>query len=214
MGRRRGPYVRPRKLRPDDVKALAKFLARKYRADVVHKKGDPRMDLAQEFLELVKVPAAKTFLDNYATTLMPPLLVFKPTVFLPFKPGSKAKAAPPLNVQWEVICHEFHHVRQWRADPLGWCTRYATKKAERARVESEALEVNMEQEVYLTGTVPNPGLLAIWLIPYGLRKMDIAVVTKHLRSKALTVSRGGVNKTISQQVIAWDRRRTARQRKR
>jgi hypothetical protein len=168
------------------------------------------MKLAQEFLELARIPAADGFLDNYATTLMPPLLVVRPTVFLPFTPGSTAKRAPSLVVQWEVICHEFHHVHQWRAHPVGWCTRYATDKAERARIESEALEVNMEQHYYLTDQVMNPGLLAVGLIPYGLRKVDIAVVSKHLRSKAVTVGYGGVNKTVSKQVIAWDRRRRTR----
>jgi len=202
--------MRP-KLKPADVKALVEYLLRKYRADVVDKKGDPRMEVAHAFLKLCKIPAADGFMENYATTLMPPL-VPRPTVFLPFAPGSTSKAAPSLVIQWEVICHEFHHVRQWRNRPLGWLTRYATDKAERARIESEALEVNMEQEFYLAGRVPNPGLLAVGLIPYGLRKRDIAVVTKHLRSKALTVSYGGVGNTVSKQAIAWDKRRLARRR--
>jgi hypothetical protein len=198
-----------RKLKPADVKALVKYLKRKYRADVVNKRSDPRMKLVQKFLEMAKIPAAKTFMDNYATTLVPPLLVNRPTVFLPFTPGSTAKGAPKLWTQWEVICHEFEHVRYMGPKEV---LLYFANKAERARQESEALEVNMEQHYYLKDQVLNPGLLALGLAPYGLRKRDIAAVTAHLTSKAVTVGYGGVSNPVSKQVIAWDKRRRRRHR--
>lgn len=197
-----------KKLKPTDIRALAKYLARKYRADVVYKKNDARMKLVRAFLKLCQIPAADRFMEDYATTLVPPLLVVKPTVFLPFRPGRARKGeVDNLVLQATVIGHEFHHVRQWRKDKARFAVDYATDKAERARKESEALEVNMELWRYFTGNTLHPGTLAAGLATYGLRKRDIQVVSTHLRSKAITVSRGGVTKKISKQVIAWHKRR-------
>jgi len=190
-------------LKSAEVRDLAAFLERSYSAEIVLKKNSARMKIVKAFLDLCGIRAAEHFIKDYATTLVPPLLVLRPTVYLPFTPGSTGKNSPSLLDQAMMICHEFHHVRQWRKRRARWAIDYAKSKAKRAEIEAEALEVNCEICYQISGELPNVGTLAANLAAYSLRKKDLLVVARHLRSKAKTIEAGGVRKTITKNVVNW-----------
>lgn len=189
-------------LKPIHVKRVAKGLADHLGARIVRKDRAVEMQLVRAFLELCHIPAADDFLERYSTVLVPPVLVTRPTVYLPYVAGATGAGAPSLVEQFANIGHEFHHVLQWRADPALFAVRYAADLSKRAQCEAEALEVTMELTHWCTGAVPNYRALADGLRAYGLRSADIRAVRAHLRSKALAVALGGINKQVSQRAIA------------
>jgi len=195
---------------PAEVKGVARYLARNHHARIVRKRDAAQMRAVQAFLKALKIGAADRFMEAYATTLVPPLLVTKPTVYLPFRLADKGTRLQLIG----HICtvgHEMHHVRQWRKDPDGFLTGYLDR-AKRARIEAEALEVNMEVSQALAGRILwTPAELAEGLRAYGLRAADLRVVRKHLESKRITIEHGGMTKHESKQIVRWfERRRGAK----
>jgi hypothetical protein len=180
----------------------------------VGKKDAAEMNLIGGLLELMKIQKKSAFLKRYATTLVPPLFVVKPTIYLPFKLGDTGKGVPALWRQVEMICHEFHHVRQWQKDPARFILRYATSKAKRAWYEARAYHVDIEMHKYLRGQMYNPGKLALALYGYGCRASDVRTVTKHLKMAAAVVSHGGIHNRISKQAQKWLNRRRIRRARR
>jgi hypothetical protein len=174
------------------------------------------MRLVAKALGRMKVVNRKQFLKDFATTLPPCkfLGIKRPRIYLPFEPGEVGRGAVPLHIQVEVICHEFHHVRQIKKDKFKFPTRYLTKKAHRAWYEQRCFRVNMELHWFLTlddktgnGKLLNTNDLAYSLRFYACRQVDIDAVAKELKIISYSVSRGKLHNQVSKDAIAFLRRR-------
>jgi hypothetical protein len=197
------------KLTPDLVRGLAKHLTKKHDTRIVTKDDAIAMELVGSLLALMKIQKKSAFMKHYATTLVPPLFVTTPTIYLPFELG-KATKAVPLSRHVEILCHEHHHVRQWQKDPARFILRYGTSKAKRAWYEARAYHVDLEMHWFLTGKLPNLGKLAAALYAYGCTAADVRTVEKHLRIVAEVVKRGGLHNRVSKDAIAWLKRHRRR----
>jgi len=195
------------KARPSDVRALVRHLEKKHDAKVVTKNDTAEIKAVADDLRLLGIKNPAWFLDNFSFTL-------GRYVVLSFEPGETGKGAIPLYVQIAVICHEFHHIRQYHTDS-DFILLYVGSSAKRARYEARADHVYMEMYYWQRERLVSPTALAAKLPAYKVTKGDTKYFVKHLRICAAVVRQGEVrHNLISRQAQDFLKRRARRRSRR
>jgi len=185
-------YTRPY-LTEKNVKAFHKYMAAKFKAEIVNKDDKVSMEIIDWALGLMGVMDKGEFLKRYAITI-------GDRIYIPYEIG-KGTMAQKVG-QIILICHEMTHVIQGELDHA-MKLKYLMSKSRRAHMESEAMHCNLEMYYwYYQKNLPVSALVKA-LEAYSLRDEDIAVAQTHLKVYSMITSRGVVASPVSKAAIAW-----------
>lgn len=184
-----------------DVKDFWKYMARKYKFEIVHKSDSASMKIIGWALSQMGIQSKDAFLKRYTTTVC---LGSWRAVYIPFEIGRGTQAQ--LISQVETCVHEAQHVVQAGRDSFQ-PMKYLRSDTSRAFYEADAYRTNMEMHWYFTGKLLSAKRLAGLLRGYRVGKADRRIAEKHLIIASKVVKRGGVISGVSKNAIRWWNRR-------
>ena len=181
----------------EDTARFAKYMAERFDARIVEKEDDEAMNMIAKFLGLCGIMDADHFLKDYATTIPDPAGKEVALIALPWSRGPFVMA--------RTIVHECQHASQiYKDGPVAFAIRYLASKDDRSlRYEAPAYGSNLEIDHAVGGHL-DPDGLARNLYAYALGDGHVAAVTADLRSRCVTIERGGIITEAANAALLWE----------